>query len=393
MLFLASFLCLASSGFNCDTTEEPEFTETMNVNAKSIESCKGSKDMKFNAGTIEFAPGTFDGFNNLEMLTIKATQKVTFYKGSMSNLPTFQFLTIDGSADTTLVQFFDNAATNNAKFGSITIVANKLTLGYEAFKDCTSLRAVLLNVKDIDFESSAFCNCGLKEENIQITDYQSASRNKHKCYLGCCDKNDDGGSSSSNKDSDSGESARILGNIEIETAYLGTSSNIVFNLKFISNFMQKLRKTFGRVVPAPEIVHSAIWVGKKNANDDSIGAVFVYGRYFNKNNDKQNEAFLWGDGAKGYAMSLNDFKKKFSAAKTMKLNINKNYKLLDFIDEIKKSGNWNVKDYNWPTNNCQHFTVKLIEILKASRSEPNNEDWVNLPKGVLNALKSNEEKK
>ena len=390
MLFLAYFLCLVTSSFNCGTTDEPEFTETMNINAKSIESCKDSKDMKFNAGTIEFSPGTFDGFNNLEMITIKATQKATFYKGSISNLPKFSFLTIDGSADTTLVQFFDNAATNNAKLSSLTIIANKLTLGYEAFRDCSGLRGVLLNVKNYDFESSAFCNCGLKEENIQITDYSSASRKKHKCYLGCCDKNDDGdgGSSSSGKDNDSGDSARILGNIAIETAYLGTSSNIVFNLRFLSTFMSKLRKTFGRVVPSPEIVHSAIWVGSKNAKDDSIGAVFVYGRYFN--NNKQNEAFLWGDGAKGYSMSLADFKKKFSATKTMKLNIKKDYKLLDFIDEIKKSGNWNVKDYNWPTNNCQHFTVKLIEILQASRNEPNNDDWANLPKSVLNALKSNE---
>lgn len=391
MLFLAHFLCLVASNFNCGSTSEPEFTETMNVNAKLIESCKDSKDMKFNAGTIEFSPGTFDSFKNLEMVTIKATTKATFYKASISNLPSLSFLTIDGNADTTLVQFFDNAATSNAKLSSLTMIANKLTLGYEAFRDCSSLRGVLLNVKDLNFESSAFCNCGLKEENIQITDYPSASRSKHKCYLGCCDKNDDGGgSSSSDKDSDSGESARILGNIAIETAYLGTSSNIVFNLRFLSTFMQKLRKTFGRVVPAPEIVHSAIWVGSKDANDDSVGAVFVYGRYFN--NNKANAAFLWGDGAKGYSMSLADFKKKFSVTKTMKLNIRKDYKLLDFIDEIKKSGNWNVKDYNWPTNNCQHFTVKLIEILQASRNEPSNDDWANLPKVVLNALKSNEEK-
>lgn len=327
----------------------------------------------------------------LMALTIcfKASKEATFYKSSVCNLPKLNTLAA-GGFETTLVQFFDQSAKNNAALVRLEVSANKLTIGYEAFKDCSSMQLVLLDLPNYDFDSSAFCNCGLTKDNFQITDYSETNRKENECYLGCCDKNDNGGgSSSSGKDNDSGESAHILGNINIESAYLGTSPNIVFNLKFLASFMQKLRNTFGRVVPSPEIVHSGIWVGPKDAKDNSVGAVFVYGRYFNKN---QNKAFLWGDGAKGYVMTLGDFKKKFSAAKAMKLNIHKNFKLLNFIKEIKESGNWKVKDYNWPTNNCQHFTVKLIDILQATRDTPSSNDWADLPKVVLNALKTNEEK-
>ena len=64
--------------------------------------------------------------------------------------------------------------------------------------------------------------------------------------------------------------------------------------------------------------------------------------------------------------------------------------MFDFIDLVKKSGNWRVKDYNWPTNNCQHFTAKLIDILKATRANPDGNDWMDLPKQVLSSLQSNE---
>lgn len=74
----------------------------------------------------------------------------------------------------------------------------------------------------------------------------------------------------------------------------------------------------------------------------------------------------------------------------MKLKVNKEIGLIDFINEIKKSGNWRVADYNWPTNNCQYFTAKLISILKATRDSPKNDDWADLPKLVMNSLKSNE---
>ncbi|KAK8864997.1 hypothetical protein M9Y10_010525 [Tritrichomonas musculus] len=65
-------------------------------------------------------------------------------------------------------------------------------------------------------------------------------------------------------------------------------------------------------------------------------------------------------------------------------------KLFEFIDTILKEGKWGVHDYNWPTNNSQHFNAKLINILGATRDAPYKDDWIELPKQVLNSLESNE---
>ena len=152
--------------------------------------------------------------------------------------------------------------------------------------------------------------------------------------------------------------------------------------------MRKARKTFGRIIPSPDLVHSAIWVGENNANDDSVGANFVYGRYFNKIN---SPAYLSKDGAKAYVMTLCEYKNKYPSINPMKLNLHKNIKLHDFINEVEKSGKLIASDYNWPTNNCQHFTAKLINLLQATRNVHNNDDWIELPKPVLQSLKSNEQ--
>ena len=99
-----------------------------------------------------------------------------------------------------------------------------------------------------------------------------------KCEGGYDFDGDDGkkdGGSSSNKDDDddSETSAKTLGNIEIKHAYLGTSPNIRLNLNFFVKLMKKVRLLFGAVVPAPEFVHSAVWVGENDASDDSVGAL------------------------------------------------------------------------------------------------------------------------
>ena len=72
-------------------------------------------------------------------------------------------------------------------------------------------------------------------------------------------------------------------------------------------------------------------------------------------------------------------------------NPHKNIKLHDFINEVEKSGKLIASDYNWPTNNCKHFTAKLINLLQATRNVHNNDDWIELPKPVLQSLKSNEQ--
>lgn len=89
---------------------------------------------------------------------------------------------------------------------------------------------------------------------------------------------DDGGSSRSNgSDKKSQSNVKILGNIQLETVYLGTSSNIIVNLKFVMSLMHKVREIFGHLIPSPEIIHSAIWVGPK---------LFFYSMFhMNKNDD------------------------------------------------------------------------------------------------------------
>lgn len=91
-------------------------------------------------------------------------------------------------------------------------------------------------------------------------------------------------------------------------------------------------------------------------------------------------------------MTFKEFKEKFNAATPMKLKVQKNIKLLDFINQMEANGNWGFKDYNWPTNNCQHFTAKMINVLGATRASPNENDWMDLPKIVFDSLKSNEQK-
>ena len=118
-----------------------------------------------------------------------------------------------------------------------------------------------------------------------------------------------------------------------------------------------------------------------------LGAIFVYGKYKNRYN---MPTYLEKDGAKAYVISFKEFKERYPSINPMKLNPHKEMKLFDFIEEVKQSGKWSSKEYNWPANNCQHFTAKLIDILQATRAAPTNNDWIDLPKPVMNSLKSNE---
>ena len=154
--------------------------------------------------------------------------------------------------------------------------------------------------------------------------------------------------------------------------------------------MKKIRKAFGHIIPSPDLIHSAIWVGPKNPNDNSVGAIFVYGKYYNK---YKFTSYLKEDGAKAYVMKYGEFKERYPSMNPMELQAKRKIKLFEFISEIKKCGNLRASDYNWPTNNCQHFTAKLINILQATRKSPNINDWIEIPKVVLSSLKANEENK
>lgn len=289
---------------------------------------------KLAQSTISFEQQSFSECNELKDVDIDTPGDVTIKTGSFTDSKNLKTLDIDAGG--------------------------KATVQAEAFKGCKSLDDPKIDAKDKDIADDAF------------------------------DGKKKGGSSSSNKDDDSQDeqSAKTLGNFDINSVYLGTSPNIYVNLQIFVTLMRKARKTLGHVIPPPDFVHSAIWVGEKEPTDDSVGAIFVYGKYWNKYN---MDTYLDKTGAKAYVMKFSEFKQRYPSIDPMKLNAHKKMKLFDFINEVKESGNWDAKNYNWPTNNCQHFTAKLIDILHATRNTPSGDDWIDLPKPVMRSLKSNEE--
>lgn len=197
-----------------------------------------------------------------------------------------------------------------------------------------------------------------------------------------------GGSSSNNDSADSEvkTSSLVLGNFEINNIYIGATSIVDFKLGY--DVMRNARKLIGHVIPPPSFLHLALWVGSSNDDDESLGAVFVYGKYYPKRNNDQT--FLSKDGARSYVMKLGEFKEFFNACELKKLSPKRHLKLFDFIEEVKMSGQWNADSYNWPSNNCQNFAAKCLNILHAVRDSPTINDWANIPPSIMNILKSNE---
>lgn len=84
MFLFSYFIFLITSNLNCEGSDTT-YTETLNINAQSIANCKDKTTIYFEAGTIAFSQGSFEGFNNLEEIYIYPTQKAAFYKSSLSN--------------------------------------------------------------------------------------------------------------------------------------------------------------------------------------------------------------------------------------------------------------------------------------------------------------------
>ena len=181
-----------------------------------------------------------------------------------------------------------------------------------------------------------------------------------------------------------------FGNFKINSAYIGAAPLVHFMPAY--NIMSGIRKLFGKVVPPPYFQHTAIWIGfteKSDENDEDIGATVVYGQYYSKGNDT---TFLSSNGARAFTSSLKKFKKMFFGHDIRKMNINRNIDLVKFLQEANLSGNWTADNYNWATNNCQHFTAKCIEILQLSRNNPNKYDWTQLSPFVMESILKNEKK-
>lgn len=344
----------------------------------------------YSNGAVYFSLGSFQECKSLNSLTIHSTSNVSFGYQAFLNSQIRELSVSSGSIyldEKSTVTFSPQSFSQCDQLTKVNVNSKgNVVVQAQTFQNSKSLSNVNIHADvKATVGENAFSGCSsLDEAQIEAPE-KDVSKN---AYGGGGDDGSDGGSSS-HKDNDSeGEAtAKTLGDIKIQSVYLGTSPNIYVNLNIFVSLMRKIRKTFGHIIPSPEFVHSAIWVGEKDAKDDSLGAIFVYGKYYNKNN---MQTYLDHTGAKAYVMSLHEFKRKYRATNPMKLNAHRNINLFELINEIKASGKWGAYDYNWPTNNCQHFTAKLIEILKATRDIPNNDDWIDLPKSVLNSLQVNE---
>ena len=177
----------------------------------------------------------------------------------------------------------------------------------------------------------------------------------------------------------------VLGDFPINEVYVGASSLV--NFPMASSVMTKMRRVLGKIVPPPNLQHTAVWVGERADSDEAMGATVVYGEYYSVGDDP---TFLRHDGARAYVSSLREFKEDFDAFEVMKMRPGRNMTLMPFLKEASESGNWKALDYSWATNNCQHFTAKCAKILKLKRQNPGKYDWTELSATVLDVLQNNE---
>lgn len=176
-----------------------------------------------------------------------------------------------------------------------------------------------------------------------------------------------------------------LGNFPIKVAYVGGTTLVKFSPAYY--VMRKSRQVAGHIVPPPNFLHTAIWVGSSDATNESLGAIFVYGEYYSNG---KNPTYLSCDGARSFVMPLYRFKEEFDAFDILKLVPQRNISLLSFINEIGESGYWTADDYKWTTHNCQHFSANCLNILKAKRFKSNKHDWTNLPSNIMKVIYRNE---
>ncbi|KAK8864998.1 hypothetical protein M9Y10_010526 [Tritrichomonas musculus] len=316
---------------------------------------KNTKNLTFfeihSIGKIDFKTLSFS-YSNVNVIDLYTNGQVNFDFQAFLNCSNLTTLTINSPSDVTFrdSSFMNsqikelNVTYENGTNGAIYLAnPSTITFNSDSFKNCNELTKVNVvnadgnvNIKSSSFqnrksltklnakaekatiESCAFAGCSsLTDKTIDAHDKDVAP----DAFDGGGD--DDGNKkksgSSSYKDSDDDHSwAKSLGNIEIRTVYLGTSPNIALNLNFMLSFFRKVRKTLGHIVPSPDLVHVAIWVSKDGTVfDNSVGTIFVYGRYFNK---KNCPVYLDNDGAKAYVMTLKQFKQRYPAIEPMKLN-------------------------------------------------------------------------
>ncbi|KAK8841953.1 hypothetical protein M9Y10_026908 [Tritrichomonas musculus] len=177
-------------------------------------------------------------------------------------------------------------------------------------------------------------------------------------------------------------SPKSIGDFDINVIYVGGS---VLKLPFM---IEKFRCLTERFISPSYFYHSAMWVGQSDENDDSIGAIFVYGGYRSLGN---NPSFIFGDGARSYVMTLRKFKRTFNAYDAKKLIPQKKMTIFNLLKEIKnKDNSWRAKNFHWTKKNCQSFVAYCIDFLKPKRVNEETNDFKIIPNRIMKAILSSE---
>ena len=166
-----------------------------------------------------------------------------------------------------------------------------------------------------------------------------------------------------------------------------------------------LSVSFLPFINTPKIRHNAL--GLKTIDDRII--IIEYGQYLNKNSERKNSGifssssnkncresennyiyyYLLNDGARFYeihakenddiffiiganyfGISLEEIKEKSMRDFNFhQLNVGNEITLGELANYFIKDNNWNAKDYNVLTHNCQDFVAKCIKKLKLTRMD------------------------
>lgn len=169
----------------------------------------------------------------------------------------------------------------------------------------------------------------------------------------------------------------------VKLLYLG--SNSLYNIKSGDYLLRVGRKYLGNLMFEPALQHPALFVELKNQEE---GIVIAYGEYdtFKYSN------YLNCDGVRVTRMTLEDFKKEYTAFDLKKMALQYNMTAGALLDEMKTMKNWRAKDYNFWSHNCQDFIADVIKHFNLVRLKASEKDDYDIPYKILTNLNQNERK-
>lgn len=144
-----------------------------------------------------------------------------------------------------------SSQTNNPGAGPEIWISSKchLTIGeYE-------LNGFVNNNIDINLKSKEICVAIFNNDNVEKTFNLEVANNTPNPPK---PKKKKGSSSSNSKDNEQKISPQKLGNFQIESIYLGSST--IFDFQFGYDVMHFAREKIGTIIPPPSFLHTAIWV-------------------------------------------------------------------------------------------------------------------------------------